>query len=63
MNCMFAIVFLLALAAAKDSYKYTLAVEWPGSICRKNTCKSEYVLDYDGSHFSIHGNLSYWQIY
>jgi ribonuclease T2 len=54
MNQSLLILALLALASA-DQWRYKLAQEWPGSVCKTNKCTSQFLGSYDGSAWNMHG--------
>jgi ribonuclease T2 len=49
------ILAALATLSIANQYKYTLAQEWPGSVCRTQHCTSTYLANYDGSVWNLHG--------
>ncbi|KAM3139678.1 hypothetical protein pb186bvf_008136 [Paramecium bursaria] len=48
-------LFVILGRVIADDYVHIFAQEWPGSVCRAEKCSQEYMLNYDGLRWNIHG--------
>ena len=48
-------LFVILSRVLADDYVHIFAQEWPGSVCRAEKCSKEYMLNYDGLRWNIHG--------
>lgn len=49
------LVALIATSYAADSYRHVFAQEWPGSVCKFQSCQRKYMGRFDARRWNIHG--------